>query len=68
MNDYADYIYPQTKYNAPLAFKSHAEFLRGGNLRYSIATELHSLGVDELEMVLELVKMARKTMEENARG
>jgi hypothetical protein len=69
MKDYADFIYPQTTYNAPLMFKSHTEFLQGGNLRYRINTELHHLGITELEMVLELVKMARQTMEDGvARG
>lgn len=66
MNDFSEYVYPNTKYNAPLAFESHADFLRGGNLRYRINAELHGLGLVELEMVLALLGMLHKATDECA--
>jgi len=61
----ANYVYPNTSYNAPVMFKSHAEWLEAGSLRYQINAALHNLNLDELKHVLDAIHIYDKLPKED---
>lgn len=68
MEDHSDYIYPKVATPSRLCFQSHAEFLQAGSLRYAISKAVHDLTISELQMVLELIQMAKIAAEQPKAG
>lgn len=59
MDDFTSFKYPQTTYNAPTDFQSHADYLQAATLRHKIANALHGLSMHQLSSIHSMLQVVK---------